>query len=227
MTQDSAKIQRERDALLKLHEVNRAMSSEIQMGKLLNLIMENAITLTRAERGFLILKDGLTGKFDVQVARNIAKEAIEHPMFKVSRGIIDRAWDSSQPVIIESAQEDKEFGGRGSVINMKLASIACLPLKWRGQTFGVLYLDNRFRKGLFQADIMLILELFADEAAAAIAHARLLEELDVKKQELELVNAQLRAANTELHEEIDSKTTRIRHLEDEIRKSTESREKKS
>jgi GAF domain-containing protein len=106
-------------------------------------------------------------------------------MFKVSRGIIDQAWQTGQPIVLESAKDDSEFRARESVVNMKLASVACLPLKWKGSVVGVLYLDNRFRKGLFEPADMILLELFADEAASSIAHAALVSELERKKQELE------------------------------------------
>jgi adenylate cyclase len=178
---DSNRVLKERDALLKLHQINRAMSLEPDMDRLLPLIMDQAVAFTRAERGFLILTNG--GGLDVRVARNIGKEVIDHPLFKISRGIIDRAIDSGQPIVLDSAKDDVEFKMRGSVINLQLASVACLPLKWNGAIVGVLYLDNRFRKGLFEPGDMMLLELFADEAATAIAHTKLMAELAQKKQE--------------------------------------------
>lgn len=217
MALDPGRVQKERDALLKLHQINRAMSQEQNMDKLLNLIMDQAVSFTRSERGFLILRNS-SGNYDVRVARNIGKEVIDHPMFKVSRGIIDRAWKEGQPVVLDSAKDDSEFRSRGSVINLQLASVACLPLKWNGAVMGVLYLDNRFRKGLFEASDMLLLELLVDEAAGAISHARLLSELEQKKQELEILNARLRVANEELQKQVQQITTRIQTLETEVRK---------
>ncbi|GEM_PF-6008456 len=214
MAIDPQRVQKERDALLKLHQINRALSLEHDMNKLLHLILDQAIAFSRAERGFLILR-GPNSTYDIRVARNIAHEVIDHPLFKVSRGIIDRAWREGQPIVLDCAKDDAEFKLRGSVINLQLASVVCIPLKWMGKVVGVLYLDNRFRKGLFEPQDMLLLELFADEAAAAISHAKLLAELDQKKQELEVVNAKLRVANEELQKHLEHATSRIKILETE------------
>jgi GAF domain-containing protein len=188
------------------------------MDRLLDLIMDHAISFTRAERGFLILRDTVSRNYDIRVARNIGKEVIDHPMFKVSRGIIDRTWEGGSPLVLDSAKDDIEFGARGSVVNLQLASVASLPLKWKGETVGVLYLDNRFRKGLFEPADLLLLELFADEAASAIAHIRLTAELERKNQELELLNAQLRASNRDLEARVEETDRKVKELETELKR---------
>jgi len=198
MASESSRNPREREVLLKIHQINRAICVETNMDRLLDVIMEQAITFTRAERGFLILKDEETGNPVVRVAKNIAREVIDHPMFKVSRGIMERTWESNQPVILESAKDDIEFKQRQTVINMGLASVACIPLKWGGTTVGVLYLDNRFRKGLFDAGDVLLLELFADSAASAIALARQRSALEERRKEVDLLKAQLHHATLQV-----------------------------
>ena len=210
------RTRRERDALFKLHQINRAMSVEHDMGKLLNLIMDNSIALTRAERGFLIMRT-VDGRYDVRVARNIGKEAIDHPMFKVSRGIIDECWSSSTPIVLDDAQNDTQFRGRGSVANLQLASVACVPLRRGADVIGVLYLDNRFRKELFEPSDMLILETFADAGSAAVVNAQLICEIAEKNKDLELLNLKLKEQNVNLDEEVKKKDTEIESLETKLR----------
>jgi len=209
------RLQRERNALFKLHEINRAMSVEHDMDKLLNRIMDHALEITRAERGFVILRgpEGL----EVRIARNIGKNAVDHPMFKVSRGIIDECWKSGHPVIIEDAQSDDVFRQRSSVTSLGLSSVACIPLRRQSVVVGVLYLDNRFRKGLFQAGDMLILETFADEAAVAIENARLIEKIENQRRELEKMNRRLEDSNRELTSEVKKKTVALERLERKLK----------
>lgn len=207
---------RERDALFKLHQINRAMSEQRDMEKLLHLIMDHAIELTRAERGFLIQKKA-DGSYEVMAGRNIGREAIDHPMFKVSRGIIDECWKTGQPIILDDAKSDDSFRTSTSVANLALASVVCVPLKRDSRMTGALYLDNRFRKGLFHAADMLILETFADEAASAIENARLISQIERQRLDLEEANRKLKSANQHLEEEVKKKESQIEQLETKIR----------
>lgn len=158
------------EALRELHRITRAINNETRPEKLFELIMDSALKLTRAERGFLILVKPGVG-IDVKAARNLRKEHIEHPQFQVSRGIIFEALKNGMPVIVDDAKDDDEFGKRTSVTSMRLASVACIPLRAKGTLLGVLYLDNRYRPGLFGAEHLVLLETFADHAAIAIAAA--------------------------------------------------------
>ena len=157
-----------RDILKELHRITRAINLETRPHKLFELIMDSALKLTRAERGFLILVKPGEG-IDVKAARNLRKEHIEHPQFQISRGIIYETLKTGMPVIVGNAQEDDEFSKRTSVTSMRLASVACIPLKARGSLLGVLYLDNRYRRGLFEPGDLMLLETFADHSAIAIA----------------------------------------------------------
>ena len=100
---DQSSIRRERQVLVHLHQINRRMDLESDRGKLIEFILDQAIALSRAERGFLILKKPAEDGYDIPVARNIGLEVIDHPMFEVSRGIIDEAWKTGQPVVLDNA----------------------------------------------------------------------------------------------------------------------------
>ena len=49
----------------------------------------------------------------------------------------------------------------------------CVPLKVRDKVIGAVYVDNRLRAGLFTAQSQVLLTAFANQAAIAIANARL------------------------------------------------------
>jgi len=56
---------------------------------------------------------------------------------------------------------------------------------------GCVYIDNRFQKGTFSEDDRVFLDLFSDQAAIALENARLYEENEEKRVELEKLNATL------------------------------------
>lgn len=159
------------EAMQVLYLISQALNGETGLDKLFNVIMDGALKLTKAERGFVILYKAGSG-LDVAATRNLKKEAIDHPDFQVSRGIIFEALKTGMPVIVDNAAKDVDFMNRQSVMTLRLASVACVPLKEKGKILGVLYLDNRYRTGLFGAEHLVLLETFANNAAVAISKLR-------------------------------------------------------
>ena len=55
--------------LTALYEVGKELASTLDLNQLLELILDRAITLAQAERGFLVLWDEASGDFEIAVAR--------------------------------------------------------------------------------------------------------------------------------------------------------------
>jgi serine/threonine-protein kinase PknK len=160
---------------LRVVEINRAMNSTLDVQKLLALILDAGVELTKSERGFLLMKaEG--GGFDVKVARNFDHEAVRGGEHKVSHGVAEQVAKSGETMVAFDAVQDGRFASYASVSDLKLRSILCVPLKRRDQVIGVLYLDNRFHAGLYGDRERRMIEAFADQAAIALENARLYSE---------------------------------------------------
>lgn len=177
-------IGRDRDSLIKLHEINRLRTQEMDEQKILETILDQLILLTLADRGFILLRTKTATV--VKAARNIGKEMVSDPAFKVSRGIIDEVMSTGKPVLVDCALEDSEFGARQTVQGLKLASVACVPMRLQDHLVGALYLDNRSRRGLFRADLVMLLETYAHEASAVVQRARLVKRVLELEEELKV-----------------------------------------
>ena len=173
---DPQAVQKQSEALRTLKEISRALNNEGETSVLLEMIVDRALRHTRAERGFLVIREP-SGALDVLAARQLNRSQIDHPTFKISRSIIDEVMRTAQPVILENAKDDPMFAAHQSVVLNKPMSLACLPMKLKGGVVGVLYLDSRLRVGLFPPGDTMILEMFADLAATAILVARLTVQL--------------------------------------------------
>lgn len=188
---------RERDALIRLHEVNHQLASEPDAPRLLWLILDHAIAFTRAERGFLILK-GLKG-LELRAARAAERQELAAGEFAFPRSVIEAVLNAGQPVLISNALEDPQFNYRDSVRALGHASVACIPLRLGGQAAGVIYLDHRLRRALFRSEDMLVLETFADLASGALEAARLRQKVSEQQEELKLLSAQVEHARKKGH----------------------------
>lgn len=155
-----------------LYEVSRVIGSSLDLQTVLDQVMDAIIQLTEAERGFLMLLDD-DGKLVVRVARNFDQETLESGAFAVSRTITRQVVNTSKPVVTTNAQTDPRYAGQASIVAHALRSIMASPLRARGNTIGVVYVDNRIRTGIFSEKDLEVLEAFAAQAAVAIDNARL------------------------------------------------------
>ncbi len=195
-------IQKERRQLSTLYEVSQLVNSTLELKDLLEIVIDRAIAVTGAERGFLMLRDEASGQLHFAVARNMRRQDIDELSFQVSRSIVDRVAETAEPVLTDNASEDPRFADSVSIATYILRSILCVPLQVKNRTIGVLYVDNRVRIGHFTPDDLNLLTAFANQAAVAISNARLFEHIVVldqlKGDFLESVSHELRSPLTSL-----------------------------
>src|SRR5690606_9785869 len=90
--------------LLILSEINKELNSETDLSVLLELIMDTAIHLIGADRGFLILVRG--DHLEFRVARNIDYGVVQSPEFKISNSVIRQVVKTGEPILTSNAQVD-------------------------------------------------------------------------------------------------------------------------
>ncbi|MBN8582405.1 MAG: GAF domain-containing protein [Anaerolineae bacterium] len=168
--------QREHGNMLALVETGQVINSSLELDEVLRIVMDNIVRLTKAERGFLMLRNE-DGLMTARIARNWEMESINASEKNVSRTIVQRVIDTGESVVTTNAQEDHRFVGQESIVAFNLRSILCVPLKVKNDLIGVIYADNRIRAGIFADAEKDLLEAFANQAAIAIDNARLFSSL--------------------------------------------------
>ncbi len=174
--------------LLQFSEVlMRDLSSE----DLFRSLLDQLIEITGADKGFLVRI--VDGKLEIPVARNLERVDLERSLEQVSDSIINRVLDSSEPLIISDALRDDRFGQAQSVVDLKLSSVMCVPLKFRNKQLGALYLGNDRVADLFRAEDLELLKIYAGQASLMLVIAEQVNELILDNRSLreELKNASL------------------------------------
>jgi transcriptional regulator with GAF, ATPase, and Fis domain len=214
----SGEAQRERENLRVFARLTRELLRETDLNKLLRSIVDSAIALAGAERGFLLLDESIPAlgggelrlnddgeipiPLRVRVARSFDHEDIPVPSSRLSTGIAARVIETRQALMSVDAGRDSRFSGMASVEDLRLRSVICVPLAASAErgakVDGVLYVDNRLQESAFAADDLELMRLLADQAAIAIRNARLMSELRERNEKLvqsarkiELLNEQL------------------------------------
>ncbi len=170
-------------------EINRRLNSAASTTAVLEETMDAAISLTNAERGFLLVDTG--GSLKVAVARNVDRETIRQGHLKLSHTVAERVVRTGEPVITVDAAFDPRFARSRSVHAMKLKSLLCVPIRSPDGILGAIYVDHRFTSGSFRPELVDVLLALGDQAALALVKARLVEELRKKTRELEERNAEI------------------------------------
>ncbi|MDX1992210.1 MAG: GAF domain-containing protein [bacterium] len=186
-----------------LYNVSRVLGSSLDLQIVLDQVMDAIIQLTRAERGFLMLRDD-DGGLTVKAARNFDQQTLGGEQFKYSRTIANQVLDTGLPVLTTNAAEDPRFSGQASIVGQSLRSIMATPLRARGNVIGVVYVDNRALSGLFKQEDLEAMDALSGQAAVALDNAILFNATDRQLQQRVEELQQLRRVDLLLNETLDA-----------------------
>jgi len=159
--------------LATLYEITRTLNSSLNLDEVLENVMDRVIEVTRAERGFLMLREPGSNELVFKIARGMDRDILEAPEFQVSTTIIRRVEQTREPLLTDNAQFDERFARGQSIMVLGLRSILCVPILVKSRLIGLIYVDNRLQAGLFDEDHLALLTAFASQAGTAIENARL------------------------------------------------------
>ncbi len=175
----------------------RALGSGRVLDEVLALVLDSAIEVTGAERGFIMLANR-EGQLEFTLARARGKVTLPGRTFDTSRKIPEQVFATGQHLVVEDLMDNEMAPLHSGTVALGIRHVLCTPLrlvryvdraddKPGDQTIGVLYLDSRERASLRSASSRSALETLSAEAALAIENARLYREaLDKAKFEQEL-----------------------------------------
>ncbi len=189
-----------------LIRASQYISALVKLEELLGRIMETAMEVVGAERGFLLLSQSIAqGKSRthddqeelVAVVSNISgKQLGAGAVFDGSRSVVDAVVKDRQPRVIVDAGVDMHWRERASVVRNNLRSILCVPLITKNnQMLGIIYLDSRLVSGLFSVNDLTLLQTFAVQAAISIENAILVRQEKEMERQIFLAEERARYAD--------------------------------
>jgi PAS domain S-box-containing protein len=173
LTQQLADESTELDQLRALATTTELLNSSLDPDEVLIEVIDRAIALTGAERGYIMLRSAQTGEMQFRIARDLNRQTLDANSLTVSRTIMSEAAETRRPVIAHDALADPKYDAQKSIMLHAPRSIICVPLVFKEQVTGVLYADNRHMPDLFGERETSLLMAFANQAAIAIENARL------------------------------------------------------
>jgi len=179
---------RENRILSALLEVSRVLSSSFELERNLSSAMKSLADLLEMERGSVFLFDHDTGELRIIAAYGLTKEQIKRGKYRIGEGIVGRVLESGSPVIIPNVGEEPLFLNKtGSRLERDGISFLCVPIKFKGESIGVLSADRIFKANAITVDEDIrVLEIVASIIAQYVILWRHYKESEEERESLRL-----------------------------------------
>jgi PAS domain S-box-containing protein len=162
----------------------QAISSEIELERLLSSLMQILIENAGAQTGCLLLENA--GEWTIEAtceliegAQVCATQVLQSTPIanRLPESIIHYVIRTHKSVILNDANREGNFINDPYIQHHQTQSVFCLPLLNQSKLIGVLYLENQLAAGAFTPDRSQVLNLLSTQAAIAIENARLYSKL--------------------------------------------------
>jgi serine phosphatase RsbU (regulator of sigma subunit)/pSer/pThr/pTyr-binding forkhead associated (FHA) protein len=185
----SESVSSELEKLTLFLEAARTLSSGVVVNDVLRNMLEYALKLTKAERGFVYLKQAGKGEATLACGLDNAGAALTQDA-NVSRSVVHEALTTAGEFITGDATQLSALAARQSIMLNELRTVIAIPLRQRRvapgvstpEVEGVLYLDSRSVSRNLSGVSHDVLRALANECAAVLESARLMEAEQAAKQ---------------------------------------------
>jgi adenylate cyclase len=161
-----------------LYELPLQLAAEQNLERLFKLILDRVMSLIPgAVRGALLLKEHSSGKLSLCAS-------VPEGTPPISRTLIKRAATEHRGFIWGDEESDQQ-NLSASMAAIQIRTGMYVPLMWKEDSIGVLFVDNPNRRKAFDSEDLRFLLSVANYAAAAVANRLLQDEIEQNNQTLQ------------------------------------------
>lgn len=162
-----------------LSRVSNAIHTLRAPQRILRLVLREAVRITRATSGSLILINPSTGLLDIEAAVGLSKQA-QQLKLRLGQGVTGWVAQRGQPLRVPDVNAEPRYVPARKSVRSELA----VPLEIEGHVMGVLNVDSDRVNAFGTADEELLVAL-AQHSARVLHNVWLLEMLRLKTRQLE------------------------------------------
>ena len=193
-------LRRRNQELAALVEINRVVTSSLDLDEVLEATMEGIREIMQVEAGSLVLLDEKTGELTYRKTLSSAHGWIEGRPVQPDRGLVGHVVASGEAKLVNDVERDPHFSGEleEALESVVPRTILCVPLTIRENTIGAIELINKL-DGAFGEQDLDLLTAMAASVAVAVENANLYAELadfttELERSQAKLVQAEKMAA---------------------------------
>jgi diguanylate cyclase (GGDEF)-like protein len=173
---------RQMDHLRVFHEVARALTQTLELEDILLIIMDKMAQFFGPERWSMLMVDEATQELYYAIAVGENSESLKGLRVPLGEGVAGWVASTGNPLVVPDVALDPHWNAFSRAHpDLKIQSIACVPVRSDNKTLGVIQLLNSKLDLLSEYSIS-FLRILCDYAAIAIQNARrmkLIQELTI------------------------------------------------
>jgi diguanylate cyclase (GGDEF)-like protein len=183
---------RQMDHLRVFHDVARALTSSLELEEILGAIMDKMAQFFGPERWSMLMVDDVANELYYAIAVGENAESLKGLRVPMGEGVAGWVASTGNPLVVPDVALDPHWSAFAlKHPDLKIKSIACVPVRSGNKTLGVIQLLNSKLDLLSEYSIS-FLRILCDYAAIAIQNARsmtLIQELTITDDVTGLFNA--------------------------------------
>jgi signal transduction histidine kinase/GAF domain-containing protein len=160
--------------LVALQRIGQKLNSTLDLGQILEAVLEEAVGATPATHASIHFIDQRTGQLHLRTWRGYSSEQmadIENTEARTVRGIIHQVIETGLAVSLSDVNQDPDYYS----LVPETRSVLAVPICYAGEIVGVINLESP-ELAAFSPDNIRFLEILADQAAIAIGNTRRYED---------------------------------------------------
>ncbi|MGE5659485.1 MAG: AAA family ATPase [Actinomycetota bacterium] len=181
----------------------QALSSEIQLERLVSTLLSMVMENSGADKGVLLLlqeNDLIVKAITANSQSSIVQPSIvleEYQELPIS--VINSVKRTLQPVVLGNPTLYPSLMADPYTLNYHPKSLLCTPILHQGKLLGILYLENNVAHEVFTSDRVELLNLLCTQAAISLENAQLYQQAQdtlahLKQMQLQLVQSEKMSA---------------------------------
>ncbi len=152
-----------------------AVGSALTPSQLTQRVLDLVFEEVPADRGFILLRDEKSGKFELEAIRAVDEK---QDRVRAGRHIVDHVIEKREGVLCSNAMSDSRFNRPDdtSIKAIGLSSVICVPMIAHERVIGVIYVDCAMAKHIYSEEQLRLVAAIGQMSGVAIEEARLVNE---------------------------------------------------
>ena len=161
-------LEHENRLLSLLYQVSRVLAELVSVGEVVEQVLDLALQVEGVERGYAMLLDDKGGFLPAVIRYRDPNLAAQGTQMILSQSIIQRVLEGGVPLLVQDVRSDPRLGSSRSIALSGMQSAMCAPLRSGTQVYGLLYVDNLVKRGMFSQEDLNVFSVIAAQAGLSI-----------------------------------------------------------
>jgi diguanylate cyclase (GGDEF)-like protein len=157
------------------HQVARALTQSLELREILDIIMQKMVQFFNPERWSMLMVDENDKELTYAIAVGENSESLRGLTIPMGEGLAGWVASTGNPLVVPDVSKDAQWSAFSRAHpELKISSIACIPVRSADRTLGVIQLFNS-KPDMMSEYSQSFIRILCDYAAIAIQNARSVE----------------------------------------------------